>query len=359
MKIILGRILLLASSMATAAVAQQSQPSVTVVPPAMKPDAVATKLETVAIYPFAVHNLRFSHDGKWLATGHGAGDVRVWEVETGKLRWATKAHTNWAFSVAWMSDNQRLVSGGGDDLVTILDTEGSGPPAKVFRGHDNDVHAVAVTKDGKAIYSAGDDWSVIAWNAAGDPMPKVWSGHTKQIPTLALSPDERLVATGSRDESIRLWQAADGKQVDILIGHSADVMSVDFSPDGSRLASASYDGTVRLWDVKSGKALRIFKGHSARVYSVAFSPDGRRIASAGDDTLRIWDAESGNSLAVHKVHGSVRDGEVVIPERLSSVDYHPRGQIIAVGSTTGRAYLLSADTGKVIHELFVPPTQER
>src|SRR5688500_1595599 len=99
----------------------------------------------VPIFNFAVHNVAFSPDGRTLVTGDGHGVVRLWDVESGGLRAAVQAHTNWAFNVAWSGDGKYFVTGGGDDLVHLFQSSDPAQPLKTFRGHSNDVHAVVVS----------------------------------------------------------------------------------------------------------------------------------------------------------------------------------------------------------------------
>ena len=130
------------------------------------PDEVATSLMPVPIFNFAVHNVAFSPDGAILATGDGAGMVRLWNTQTGELKAAVQAHTNWAFSVAWSPDGKSFVTGGGDDAVRSFDAANPAQPLKIFLGHSNDVHAVAITSDGRNLVSAGDDRHIIVWEFA-------------------------------------------------------------------------------------------------------------------------------------------------------------------------------------------------
>jgi WD40 repeat protein len=336
----------------------------------IKPDKVATSLMPVPIYNFAVHNVAFSPDGKLVATGDGNGVVRLWETATGKLQHKISAHTNWVFAVAWAHDGRSFVTGGWDDLLHLFYLPAPAKPARTYSGHEGDVHAVVTAGLDPAqlanwqypppppalgrIFSAGDDKQIIVWGGGRQGLAgvvKKWPAHDKAIPALALSPDENILASGSRDRSIKLWDPVTGKLQDTLIGHTEDVMSVCFSSDGKLLASASYDTTVRLWDVASGKAIRIFEGHTNRAFSVCFSPDSKQFASAGDATVRLWDVASGAVLKVFAFGGVIATGEQNVNENISSVAFSRDGKVLAVGSTTGRAFLVSPETGAVIHQI--------
>ena len=317
------------------------------------PDAVATALMPVPIFNFAVHNVAFSPEGRTLATGDGHGVVRLWDTHSGGLQATVQAHTNWAFSVAWSADGEFFVTGGGDDLVHLFAVGNPAQPLKTFRGHSNDVHAVVMSPDGQHIVSAGDDRRIIVWNVSAALPEREWIAHEKQIPTLAVGPDGHMLASGSRDDSIRLWDLRAGELRETLIGHSDDVLSVRFSRDGKLLASASYDQTARLWDVARGRALRIFKGHTNRVFSVAFSPDESRLASAGDSTVRIWNTVTGVPLHVFSLGGTIATSNGTVTENLSAVAFSPDGKTLAVSSTTGSTFLLSAETGAVLKKFAV------
>lgn len=356
MKLLLLHLIALTASLSTAC-AQVPGNAPFVVPATNQiPDRVATGLIAIPIYNFAIHNVAFSPDSGMLATGNGAGQVRLWNTKTGKLEKSIQAHTNWAFSIAWSKDGKFLVTGGGDNLVKRYDGTNPDQPLKTLRGHTEDVHAIAISPDARHIFSAGDDRRIIDWNAETGTESRAWPGHTRQIPTLALSPDGQLLASGSRDNSIRLWKPRTGQLHDTLIGHTEDVMSVRFSPDGALLASASYDKTVRLWDVKTGKALHIYKGHTNRVFSVAFSPDGTHLASAGDANVIIWDVPGRKFVRSISLGGAILTSNGKVSEVLSSVAYSPNGQSLAVSSTTGTTFLLSPENGHLIHK-FIDTTE--
>lgn len=319
------------------------------------PDAVASDLMPFKIFNFSVHSLAFSPDGMTLATGDGYGDLRLWDVTQGTLRARTNAHQGWLFSLAWLGDNRRVVTGGKDRLIRLHEPGAPWRILQTFVGHTSDVHAVAFTPDESMLASAGDDRTVRIWNTASGSLRQTLSGHARQIPTVAVSPDGRLLASGSRDRSIRLWELASGRELARLTNHAADVMSVRFSPDGRTLASGSYDQTVRLWDASTFTPSQVLTGHTYRVYCVAFHPDGKLLASAGDRSARIWDTATGRLVRSYLVEGQILQGLQSVPGSVSAVAFSPDGKRLAIATTLGIVLLVATDSGKVLHTLDPAP----
>lgn len=323
--------------------------------PTGPPDEVASMIMRKPIYPLAVHAVAFSPDGRTLAAGDGTGRVRLWDPATGGLLREWPAHTNWVFSLVWTDGGTGLLTGGGDNLIREFDVRDPARARRTLPAHTNDVHAIALTRDGRRMFSAGDDRQIVVWNLeTGAPLRRL-TGHERQIPALRLSPDERLIASGGRDHTVRLWDADSGAPRDTLIGHTGDVVALDFSPDGARLASAGWDYTVRLWDVRTGKALRVWTGNPNWVSGVAFAPDGRRLAASSGGRLRLLDAAGGGEVWATAFQGVIRNADgSATAEDLSTVVFSPDGRLIAVGSTNGSVYLVSAETGEIIRQLTPP-----
>ena len=71
-----------------------------------------------------------------------------------------------------------------------------------------------------------------------------------QVHAIALSPDGRTIASGGADGSVILWDLETSQQLgDPIAAHTEGVRSLAFSGDGRTLASAGVDGDVVVWDV--------------------------------------------------------------------------------------------------------------
>jgi WD40 repeat protein len=178
--------------------------------------------------------LALSPDGKRLASVSGtefvnnafvAGDVTVWDVETGRELRTLKGLTSWIWSVAFSPDGKQLAAASG------------------YLGNGN----------GREVPPGMGVGEVMVWDIeTGQKISKLCS---PMLPAfgIAYSPDGKKLAAasgGASSGSVYVWDTADGiagKKTQVLNGHAGLVMSVSFSPDAQRLASASADSTVKVW----------------------------------------------------------------------------------------------------------------
>jgi WD40 repeat protein/serine/threonine protein kinase len=182
-------------------------------------------------------------------------------------------------------------------------------------GHQDAVHGLAVSADGRQALSAGFDGSVRLWDVATWSEVRRFDGHEGWVTSVAFSPDDRRAASTGWDKTVCLWEVSSGKLLRQFLGHSGPVDFVAWSPNGRRIVSAAEDQTVRLWDADTGQELHSLKGHAGHARGVAFSPDGRQVLSAGDDkTIRLWDVQTGKELKRFVGHGGAIRSAVFCPD---------------------------------------------
>lgn len=211
--------------------------------------------------------VRFSHDGRYIATGCNKTAV-LYDAESGKR--------------LCMFSNEGVL-----ETQAALDSLTCG---------DSYVRSVCFSPDSKLLVAGAEDKTIKVWDIVGKRLRHTLHGHTKDIYSVDFSADGRFVVSGSGDKRAKLWDVATGECLRTLgdeEGPKDGVTSVAVSPDGRYIAAGSLDRMVRLWDAATGALVDKFDGHNDSVYSVSFSPDASLLASGSlDKTIKLWDLPS-------------------------------------------------------------------
>ncbi|KAK6078538.1 WD domain-containing protein [Seiridium cupressi] len=293
--------------------------------------------------------VRFSHDGKYVATGCNRS-AQIYDVQTGeKVCVLTDENVDisgdlYIRSVCFSPDGKYLATGAEDKLIRVWDIA-SRTIRNTFSGHEQDIYSLDFARDGRTIASGSGDRTVRLWDIeTGNAMLTLTIEDG--VTTVAISPDTKLVAAGSLDKSVRVWDIAAGFLVERLEGpdgHKDSVYSVAFSPNGRELVSGSLDKTIKMWELssarglnnpppKGGRCVKTFEGHRDFVLSVALTPDANWVMSGSKDRgVQFWDPRTGHTQLMLQGHKN----------SVISVAPSPTGGYFATGSGDMRARIWS------------------
>ena len=261
-------------------------------------------LQSLPLGTGSMTSVSFSSDGRQIVVASGqtnaivdgqarpTGWVKVCDASTGQKRLTIDTGSEAAYSAALSPDGDSLIAvvgaanfveaAGKVNEVRVWDAD-TGRLRFTLQGHLRPLLATCYSPDGRRIAAGGYDPTVRIYAAADGREQLALRGHRGCVNQIAFSPDNRWIASTSDDGSAKIWDAESGEERATLRGHRAGFYAVAFSPDGRRLVTTGYDGTVKVWDATSSPEARTISASESRVCAVAFSPDGRRLVTAGFD----------------------------------------------------------------------------
>ncbi|KAJ8590833.1 WD40 repeat-like protein [Rhizopogon salebrosus TDB-379] len=192
--------------------------------------------------------------------------------------------------ISYFPDGKHMISGSGDKTVRLWDLEAGKEVEKARVVREQEVHAVAVSRNGH--------WVI---TACGDTF-REGPGELK-----ACEVDTGIVKT--------------------FHGHSRRTACIDISLDSKQLASGSSDGTARIWSLDTGELVAGPFETVDRVYgAVRFSQDLKKLAVRSFQYLEVWDIvhlQRNAATGAAEGHGGYRHDEDVDPRRLHRTTIHP------------------------------------
>ncbi|KAK3595749.1 hypothetical protein CHS0354_025378 [Potamilus streckersoni] len=253
-------------------------------------------------------------DGTRFATGgqgNDAGKIIIWNMgpvrdekeekdeDVPKSLCQMDNHLACVNCVRWSRDGKYLASGGDDKLVMIWQTSRYGVGSTVFgsdskiveswrpvhtlRGHSGDVLDLAWSSGDVWLASCSIDNTIVIWN--GEKFPEqvaVLKGHSGLVKGVTWDPVGKYIASQSDDKSLRVWRTRDWQMEANITepfqecGGTTHVLRLDWSPDGNYIVSAhamnNSGPTAQIIERQEWKATLDFVGHRKAVTVVRFNP---------------------------------------------------------------------------------------
>ena len=261
----------------------------------------------------SVASLKFSPDGRRLASCSADTSVKLWSVPEGKLE-------------------------------RTLGCEGAGP----LKGHEQGISDVAWSRDGKLLCTASDDKTLRLWSAETGECLKVLEGHSHYVMTCMFNHSGTMVVSGSFDETVMLWDVKTGAQLKEMPAHSDPVNCVAFSSDSALIVSCSFDGLCRIWDTDTSQCLKtLVDDANPPVSHVQFTPNDKFILMGTlDSRVRIWDFAQEKLVKVYKDPGFKNENYCLFP----SV-YQAKGPSIVCGSEDGSIFVWDVGSQQVVQKI--------
>lgn len=276
----------------------------------------------------AIESLRWSADGRTLASVSADGTARLWDVGARREKLTTVADGACVPIAALSPDGALLaIASCGPGVVRLVEVS-TGKPARELRFGWDHVAVTEFSPDGLRLAACGADGRLCVADVADGH--EVFAVEDKaEISSAAFSPDGRFLALRAGESRVKLRDARTGAFLRSLdTNRDGPPTCIAWSPDGRTVVSSA-DDIVTVSEVASGEILNTI--FSSEVRSLSISSDGRLLAvgRAEDEEAALYSLATGLSL---RALGGHRDGA-------TAVAFSPDGRTLATGGGDGSVFL--------------------
>ncbi len=184
-----------------------------------------------------VSSIYLSPNLKFICTGGGEGDVRVWEIKSREMISHLKEHKNRITKLELFSDGLHLLSGSRDGAMLVWDLkEEKRVSSHVQRMGGINALGLGVGSEENKVISVGQEKKITEWDLRIlDPVRVINSspvpGEVDELYGVSIAKSGKFFATGGTQGVVRVWDYDSMKCTGQIKGHSNTVTSVGVAPD--------------------------------------------------------------------------------------------------------------------------------
>ena len=188
-------------------------------------------------------------------------------VTDGKELMKFDNHGDWVLSTAFTVDGKRLLSGGRDramKLINVANGQFIDDINKLLesvlcmaRHPTEDLVAYGGDLGTPRIYRISENQGRTAANNDVN-MVREFERQPGPVCSIAYSADGNSIAVGNVDGEVRIYKTADGSRITTLKENQGAVFALKFHPGRNQLVTGGYDGKVRVFELPEGKLVTVF-----------------------------------------------------------------------------------------------------
>ncbi|CAA7048227.1 unnamed protein product [Microthlaspi erraticum] len=258
--------------------------------------SAAYKVQEINGHKGKIWSLKFSPDGKFLATGGEDGVVKVWRI--------TLSDSLFASFIRQESQQEEALVMFPQKAFHLEET-----PLQELCGHTGDVLDLAWSSDSNLLLSASKDKTVRLWRIGCDECLHVFH-HNNYVTCVQFNPvNKNNFVSGSIDGKARIWGLSEERVV-AWTDVRDSISAICYQPNGNGFVVGCITGNCRFYQISGNDVIMeeqiLIRGRN-RITGVEFCPGSSEkvMVSSDDSKLRIID----RSRILHKFKVSPKFGK--------------------------------------------------
>jgi len=334
-----------------------------------------------------INSLDITQNSKLALSALGS-TVCIWEIPSGKIIQSVPQH-GFISSVKFLPGDTTFLVGCRDSTFRLFKINAA-QPLQEFKKNDGEIRAVTINHSG-TIIASGTDRSISLWDARTYARIKSLPGYPMNDRSLQFEKDDKHLLVAEADH-VRSVEVGTGNSRELFPNEYCQIF---FSKDGQRALRSFKDpanvrGAVssRLVDLHSGEVIKNFTSNYNAISKAAFSPDSHYLAMVTADQVRLVDLRNINQFKSVKTGSTAALGfspdgkylfyggfggtlyQATLPSLsdirstavgggITAITVAPAGDLVAVGTASGKVFMLSAQTlkdlgnGKAIYDYIL------
>jgi WD40 repeat protein len=230
-------------------------------------------------------------DGDFIYSSSSDKYVTRWDIETGKQDKFAIRFEKSPYSLALISNNEKLAVGLENGDLHIFDLH-LNKEIKFYQQHKTAIFYLKENKSKKQFYSSDADGNLAVWNTDSLKLEVLLPFDCGKIRRMSLNSDESMLYLACQDGFVRVLETEFYNLIDEFFSHEGGTTSISLDPENENfLFTGGKDAHLKVWNLNSNQCEKSIPAHNYAIYDILFLNKKSFVTLSRDKSIKIWSKE--------------------------------------------------------------------